>query len=76
LESFDLHPQFAYGHEGYTETHNYIDGKRSILEIYQAVQSELWSEEYPSFHNISLREVKNYIRMLEAAGIVYFEKKR
>jgi len=75
LESFGLAPDFAYGHVGYTEAHNFIDGRRSILEIYQAADSELWSEGYPAMHGISLREVASYMRMLEAARVITLEKR-
>jgi hypothetical protein len=68
--SFKLSPGFSYGIIGYTEAHNFVDGKRSILEIYQATAAELWSEGYPSLHNITLEEVSNYMRMLEAAKVI------
>ena len=73
LGSFELAPDFAYGHVGYTEAHNFINGRRSILEIYQAADSELWSEGYPAAHAISLREVASYMRMLEAAKVITLE---
>ena len=75
LDSFGLAPDFAYGHVGYTEAHNFIIGRRSILEIYQAADSELWSEGYPAMHGISLLEVANYMRMLQAARVITLEKK-
>jgi hypothetical protein len=75
LESFGLAPDFAYGHVGYTEAHNFINGRRSILQIYQATDSELWSEGYPPMHGISLREVASYMRMLEAARVITLEKR-
>ena len=70
LQSFDLAPDFSYGHVGYAEAHNFIDGRRSVLEIYEAVDSELWSEGYPAAHGVSLREVASYMRMLEAAKVI------
>jgi len=75
LELFVLAQDFAYGHVGYTEAHNFIDGRRSILDIHRAVESELWSEGYPAAHGITLREVTNYLRMLEAAGVITIKKK-
>ena len=75
LESFGLAPDFSYGHVGYTEAHNFINGRRSVLEIHQAVESELWSEGYPAAHGISLREVASYMRMLEAAKVITLEKR-
>lgn len=76
LDSFGLNPNFSYGIIGYTEAHNFIDGKNSILEIYQATSAELWSEGYPAYHDISLSEVASYIRMLEAAQVISIKKKR
>lgn len=70
LDSFRLHPHFAYGHPGYTEAQNFIDGRRSILEIHRAVSAEMWSEGYPPENHIALDEVERYMRMLEAAGVI------
>jgi hypothetical protein len=75
LASFNLKSDFAYGHLGYTEAHNFINGRRSILDIYRATTSELWSEQYPPAHAISLREVADYMKMLEAAKVITLEKK-
>jgi len=75
LSSFKLNPNFSYGQVGYTEAHNFIDGKRSVLEIYQAVAAELWSEGYPPLHDITLTEVSNYMRMLEAAKVITIKKR-
>jgi len=74
LDSFRLAPDFSYGRVGYTEAQNFIDGRRSILEIYEATDSELWSEGYPPAHGITLREVASYMRMLEAAGVINVKK--
>jgi hypothetical protein len=76
LASFQLNPNFAYGVMGYTEAHNFIDGKRSILDIYQATTAELWSEGYPHSHDITLTEVDRYMRMLEAAKVITLKTKR
>jgi hypothetical protein len=73
LDSYNLDPAFSYGIVGYTEAHNFIDGNRSILEIFQATTAELWSEGYPSSHDITLTEVKNYMKMLEAAHVITFK---
>ena len=75
LESFGLAADFSYGHVGYSEAHNFIDGRRSVLEIYRAVDSELWSEGYPAAHGITLREVASYMRILEAAGVITLDSK-
>jgi len=70
LASFDLRPGFDYGNIGYSETKNFIDGRRSILDIHAATEAEIWSEGYPSSHRIGLEEAERFIRMLEAAGLV------
>jgi len=75
LASFNLKPDFAYGHLGYVEAHNFINGRRSILDIYKATVCELWSEQYPPAHAISLREVADYMNMLEAAKVITLDKK-
>jgi hypothetical protein len=75
LSSFNLKPDFAYGHLGYTEAHNFINGRRSILDIYKATMSELWSEQYSPAHAISLREVADYMKMLEAAKVITLKRK-
>jgi len=74
LSTFNLRPNFSYGIVGYTEAHNFINGKKSILEIFEATSAELWSEGYPEAHNITLEEVTNYMRMLEAAKIIALKK--
>jgi len=49
------------------EIRNFIDSKRSILEIRNAVSSE--------FRPIPLKDVENYIKVLEIGGMVTIEKK-
>lgn len=75
LASYALNSSFSYGVVGYAEAHNFINGRLSILEIYQATSAELWSEGYPRQHDITLREVANYMRMLEAAKIITLERR-
>ena len=76
LDSFGLKQNFSYGIVGYTEAHNFINGEKSILEIYQATQAELWSEGYHSSHDITLKEVADYMRMLEAAQVITIISKK
>ncbi len=76
FDSFHLKPYFSYGLVGYTEAHNFINGGRSIFEISQATATELWSEGYPPKHDITLTEVKNYMRMLEAAKVITIKKRK
>lgn len=61
---------FAYGSAGYYETLNYIDGKRSIRDIYEAVQAELWSGDYSPAHSLSLEETAEYMRLLKDARVI------
>jgi len=75
LASFNLPPDFAYGHIGITEAHNFIDGLRSILDIQQAVSAEIWSEGYPPENEITLELAENYMRMLEAAGVIRIKER-
>jgi aminopeptidase YwaD len=49
------------------EIRNFIDNKRSILEIRNAVSAE--------FRSIPLKDVENYIKVLELGGMVTIEKK-
>jgi hypothetical protein len=76
LASFQLNRHFAYGVIGYAEAYNFIDGRRSILDIYEATAAELWSEGYPDSHDVTLVEVGRYMRMLEAAKVITLKTKR
>jgi aminopeptidase YwaD len=49
------------------EIRNFIDNKRSVLEIRNAVSAE--------FRPIPLKDVENYIKVLQLGGIVTIEKK-
>jgi aminopeptidase YwaD len=49
------------------EIKNFIDNKRSILEIRNAVS--------PEFRSIPLKDVENYIKYLEMGGLVRIEKR-
>jgi len=51
-----------------SEIRNFIDGRRSILEIRNAVSSE--------FRPIPLKDVENYILTLELDGMVSIEQKQ
>lgn len=73
LARFNLRPGFDYGIIGYAEARNFVDGRRSILDIYAATTSELWSEGVPATHDIALEELERYMRMLEAAKLITIE---
>jgi hypothetical protein len=73
LASFHLRSGFDYGHVGYAEARNFIDGRRSIAEIHDAVAAEIWAEGYPPEQAIGLEETERYMKMLEAAGLITLE---
>lgn len=50
-----------------SEVRNFIDGKKSILEIRNAASAE--------FEPISLKDIENYIKVLEKIGFVVVKKK-
>ena len=56
------HPEYSLERAEDFEIRNFIDGKRSILDIRNAVSAE--------FRIIPLRDVENYIRTLEIGGMV------
>ncbi len=60
-------PEYKLGKYEDFEIRNFIDGKRSILEIRNAVSAE--------FRPVPIKEVENYIRVLEIGGMVIIEKK-
>jgi len=66
---------FAYGSAGYYETLNFIDGKRSVLDIYEAVRAELWSGDYTASHSLSLEETAEYVRLLNDARVISMKKR-
>jgi hypothetical protein len=66
---------FAYGSTGYYETLNYMDGKRSVLDIYEAVRAELWSGDYSFSHSLSLEETAEYVRLLNDARVISLKKR-
>ena len=66
---------FRYGNVGYYETLNFINGQNTIADIYRAVQAELWSEDYPAFHSLTLEETTNYLQMLSDAQVIDLKTK-
>lgn len=66
---------FAYGSAGYYETLNFIDGKRSVLDICEAVRAELWSGDYAASHSLSLEETAEYVRLLNDARVISIKKR-
>ena len=67
---------FRYGNVGYYEALNYIDGKNTIADIYDALQAELWSEDYSAEHVLAPEELTNYLEMLKDAGVIEFRPKK
>ncbi len=70
-----VRPDFNYGNVGYYETLNYVDGRNSLEDVYQAVQAELWSEDYSADHSLSFEETSEYLQMLKDAGVLDLKKK-
>lgn len=60
-------PQYNLGPAEF-EVRNFIDGKRSVLEIRNAVSAE--------YYPIEIKDVLNYLKVLESAGFVKLVKKR
>ena len=61
-----------YGNVGYYEALNYIDGKNTVADIYEAIQAELWSRDYSAYHYLTFEEMTNFFRMLRDAGVITF----
>jgi aminopeptidase YwaD len=59
-----------YGNVGYYEALNYIDGRNSVADIFRAVEAELWSGDYSSYHQLKFEEFVNFFRLLADAGVV------
>lgn len=60
-------PQYNLGPAEF-EVRNFIDGKRNILEIRNAVSAE--------YHPIEIKDVINYLKVLESAGFIKIESKK
>jgi aminopeptidase YwaD len=59
-----------YGHVGYYETLNYINGQNSVADIYLAVQAELMSGGYSSYHQMTVEEMSNFLRLLKDGRVI------
>lgn len=59
-----------YGNVGYYEALNYVDGRNSVADIFRAVEAELWSCDYSSFHQLGFEELLNFFRLLEDADVI------
>lgn len=60
-------PQYNLGPAEF-EVRNFIDGKRNILEIRNAVSAE--------YYPIEIKDVINYFKVLESAGFIKIERKK
>lgn len=60
-------PQYNLGPAEF-EVRNFIDGKRNILEIRNAVSAE--------YYPIEIKDVINYLKVLESAGFIKIERKK
>ncbi|UCC39687.1 MAG: DUF4910 domain-containing protein [Candidatus Aminicenantes bacterium] len=54
---------------------NYIDGQRTVVDIYEAVQAELWCGGYSQRYQVSFEVATNYFQMLKDANIIFLNKK-
>ncbi|UCC38699.1 MAG: DUF4910 domain-containing protein [Candidatus Aminicenantes bacterium] len=61
-----------YGNVGYYEAMNYVDGKNTVADIYEAVHSELWSGDYSAYHYLTFEEMTNFFKMLRDADVITF----
>lgn len=66
LRNIKDRPPYSLG-RAESEVRNFIDGKKSILEIRNCVSAEL--------EPVKLKDVENYILVLEKAGLVTVQKK-
>jgi hypothetical protein len=41
-----------------------------VADIFRAVEAELWSGDYSSFHQLGFEELLNFFRLLEDADVV------
>lgn len=60
-------PQYNLGPTEF-EVRNFIDGKRSVLDIRNAVSAE--------YYPIEIKDVLNYLKVLEGAGFIKIEKRK
>jgi aminopeptidase YwaD len=70
-----LQAAFRTRSKGLLESFNFIDGKRSLAEIYDAVQSEIWSSEYLREDSFSPELMDAYFRLLKDARVIQFREK-
>ena len=75
----DLYPgirqAFRFGSKALKDYLNYIDGQRTIRDIHEAVQAELWSGDYKKRQYLSFDETVNFFKLLKDVNIISFKKK-
>jgi len=57
------------------ETFNYIDGRNTLADIYEAIQAERWSEGYSARQSLTFEQMSDYIRLLKDSQIIDFKNK-
>lgn len=67
-----LETAFRSRSRGLLESFNFIDGTRSLADIYEAVQSELWSSEYSIKDSFSPDLMSSYFQLLKDALVIQF----
>jgi hypothetical protein len=67
-------PSIRYGHVGYYETLNYMDGQNSVMDIYRAVDAELTSGGYSPYHRLNIEEMSNFLRLLKDGNVIDYQR--
>jgi hypothetical protein len=67
---------FQHRNRGIQESFNFINGQNSVSDIYQALEAELWSEDYkPSpYTYLSFEAMTSYFQLLQDAKVISFKK--
>lgn len=78
LEKYNgLSSAFRHRNKSLQMSFNLIDGKNTIADIYEAVQEELWSGDYPDspYSSLSFELLISYFQMLKDAHVIDFKNK-
>lgn len=73
-----LNTAFRRRNKGLLDSFNYVDGQNTLSDIYWAVQSELWTGDYPAspYYSLSFELLKSYFQAFKNAGIVELKNKK
>ncbi len=67
--------EMLFSNKSIHETFNYIDGRNTLADIYEAIQAEHWSEGYSARHSLTFEQMSDYIRLLKDTLIIDFKNK-